>query len=73
MTDDLRTRIAAAALNAYAGIDTAWEMSEGDIRRRDWLEIADAVIRELGMTREDNINLTHFRYVTDEQEFGPNE
>ena len=45
--DDFRTRIAAAALNAYAGTETAWAMSEGDIRRKDWLEIADAVIREL--------------------------
>ena len=47
--DDLRTRIAAAALNAYAGTETAWDMSEGDVRRKDWLEIADAVIRELGL------------------------
>ena len=50
--DDLRTRIAAAALNAYAGTETAWDMSEGDVRRKDWLEIADAVIRELTLDKE---------------------
>lgn len=46
---DLRDRIAAAALNAYEGHENAWAQSEGDIVRRDWLEVADAVIAALGL------------------------
>ena len=53
MTDSLRDRIAAVAYNAYAGYDTAWDQSEGDILRKDWLEVADAVIAELRLRRED--------------------
>lgn len=43
----LRDRIAAAALNAYEGNSEAWNWSERDRKRRDWLDVADAVIREL--------------------------
>jgi len=46
MTDDLRTRIAAAAANAHY----AWDNADRDDRRY-WLTVA-AVIRELGLRIE---------------------
>ena len=52
MTDNLRDRIAAVTYNAYAGYDTAWDQSEGDILRKDWLEVADTIIAELRLERE---------------------
>ena len=69
MTDSLRDRIAAVAYNAYAGYDTAWDQSEGDILRKDWLEVADAVIAELGLRVQvagpDGIAHGQHRYISD--------
>lgn len=70
----LRDRIAAAALNAYEGNSEAWNWSERDRKRRDWLDVADAVIAELGLQLQvagpDGIAYGKHRYVT---EWGEND
>ena len=85
--DDLRTRIAEVIgthevwqrivdRKTWVAPRSSWECSCGRVfaLKVDYdAHVADAVIAELGLRREDNINLSHFRYVTDEQEFGPNE
>ena len=66
---ELRDRIAAAALNAYEGHDRAWADSEGDIKRRDWFDVADAVIAALALTiqvagPDGIVGAGNYRYIT---------
>lgn len=66
---DLRERIAAAGYNCYAAQFAEWD-NVSKTCRNDWLAVADAVIRELGLTREqlgEDIGYPHpsHRYVTE--------
>ena len=72
---DLRDRI-AEALHARHMSRLDWQRPWAELHSASqevWLADADAVIAALGLRREDGANLTHFRHVTDWQEFGTNE